>query len=579
MLKKLISYYKPHKLLFMLDFGSAFIIAGLDLVFPFLVRYSLNDALPNKNIKLFSYLAAAMLGLYIIKYFLNYIVTYYGHVMGVRMEYQMRKDLFNHIQKLSFTYFDSTKKGHIMSRLVNDLNEISELAHHGPEDLFISLVTLTGSFFIMASINLNLTLATFSLIPFLAWFSIAKNKKMKTAFKDMRVKIADVNARAEDAISGIRVVKAFGNEAYEKEKFEIGNTNFKTTREDTYKVMAEFHSGVEMFTNVINLFVLAYGGFLLFQGTITAGDIVGFLLYVSIFVQPIKRFSTLIENYQKGMSGFDRFYETINLKPDIKDSKTAINAGKLEGNIKFENVSFSYDRDNEVIKNMNLYIKKADQIALIGPSGVGKTTLLSLIPRFYEATSGRILIDGIDIKDMTLESLRSNIGVVQQDVFMFSGNIKENIAYGRLDASDEDIVDAAKKANAHEFIIQMENGYETNIGDRGVKLSGGQKQRLSIARIFLKNPAILILDEATSALDNESERIIQQSLKELSKNRTTLVIAHRLTTVRNADRILVLTKNGIEEQGNHKELLEKKGLYSRLYNMQFDQDFADNMMV
>lgn len=579
MIRKLITYYKPHINLFILDMSAAFMAAGLDLVFPFLVRHSLNEILPQNDMRTFSIIIGVMMVLYIVKYFLNYIVNYYGHVMGTRMEYDMRKDLFDHIQKLSFTYFDSTKKGHIMSRLVNDLNEISELAHHGPEDLFIASVTLIGSFIIMANINLKLAFATFALVPLLVFFSFKKNIKMKKAFKEMRSKIADVNAKAEDSISGIRVVKAFANEDYEKEKFDTGNMNFRITREDAFKVMAEFFSGIELFTSFINLFVLGYGGYLYFMGELTAGDIIGFLLYVGIFLQPVRRFSTLIENFQKGMSGFERFAETLAIKPDIEDKKDAIEIGKLEGEVELHNVTFAYEQDNAVISNLNLRIKKGEQIALIGPSGVGKTTLLSLIPRFYETTSGFITIDGIDIKNMTMSSLRNNIGIVQQDVFMFSGNVKENIAYGKRDATDEEIIAAAKKANAHEFIMELEDGYDTYIGEKGVKLSGGQKQRLSIARIFLKNPPILILDEATSALDNESERVIQKSLKELSKDRTTLVIAHRLSTVRSSDRILVLTQNGIEEEGNHEELIAKNGLYSKLYNMQFEDYNINEFMA
>ena len=578
MINKFYKYYKPHKFLFFLDFGCAFVMSMLDLVFPVAARFMINDVFPKKDLNLVILISAGLLILYIARYILEYIVNYWGHVLGIRIEYDMRNELFNHLQKLSFSYFDNTRTGHIMSRLVNDLNEISELAHHGPEDLFITIVTLIGAFIIMMTINVKLALITFILVPLLLIFSLVKNKKMRSVFKDMRVKIAEVNAQIEDSISGVRVVKAFNNESHEMKKFEIGNRNFKDSREEAFKTMAQFFAGINLFSNLINLFVLALGGYMVYTQEITIGDMVGFLLYVSMFLQPIKRITTFVENYQKGIAGFDRFLENMEIEPDIKDSQKAKKVGRLNGDLKLENISFGYNDDaTRVLENITLEVKKGQTLALVGPSGAGKTTLCSLIPRFYEIEEGRISIDGIDIKDMTQASLRENIGIVQQDVFLFSGTIKENIAYGALSASDEDIVKAAKAANAHEFIMKLENGYDTLVGERGVKLSGGQKQRISISRIFLKNPSILILDEATSALDSETEKLIQKALEDLSKDRTTLVIAHRLGTIMNADKIVVLTAEGILEEGNHETLMKSDGLYSKLYKSQFGgfvPDFA-----
>ncbi|WP_330375401.1 ABC transporter ATP-binding protein [Inediibacterium massiliense] len=569
-MKKFLKYYKPHIPLFVLDFSCAFFMAGIDLIFPIVTRKMIDDILPKKDFSMILWIGIGLLLLYGIRYLLDYIVNYWGHVLGVRMEYDMRKDLFDHIQKLSFTYFDNTKTGHIMSRLVNDLNEISELAHHGPEDLFIAAITLLGSFVIMLTIQWKLAIIIFSLIPIMLLFSIWKNKRMQNAFKDMRLKVADINAQIEDSISGIRVVKSFTNEWYEQEKFEVGNSNFRKSRENSFKIMAEFFAGINFFSNFINLAVLIFGGIFIYTGELTRGELVGFLLYVSMFLQPIRRITTLVENYQKGMAGFNRFIETLQMQPDIIDSQDAIDVKRLKGDIQFEKVTFSYDDGESVLKNIDLSIMNGETVALVGPSGGGKTTLCSLIPRFYEVDQGRIIIDKIDIKNMTQRSLRENIGIVQQDVFLFSGTIKENITYGKLDATDEEVIYAAKLANAHEFIMKMENGYNTYIGERGIKLSGGQKQRISIARIFLKNPPILILDEATSALDNETEKIIQKSLYQLSKNRTTLVIAHRLATIQNADRILVLTDEGIVEEGDHQSLLQQDGIYAKLYKAQFE---------
>ena len=572
MLKRLWLYYHPHKKLFILDFGSAFIMSLMDLFFPLVVSYAINTLLPQGRIDEFFRFLLILLSLYIIRFITNYIVHYVGHVMGTRIEHDMRRDLFNHIQTLSFNYFDNTKKGKIISRIVNDLNDISEFAHHAPEDIFISMTTILGSFVVMFYINPKLAIVTFLPIPILIWFTVAKNIKIKRTFRKMREKIADVNAQIDDSISGIRVVKAFANEDYEIEKFARGNQYFKETKEESYKIMAEYFTGVEFISNIISLLVLAYGGFLIYKGQAQYGDVIGFLLYVNILLAPIKRFATLIELFQKGMTGFERFCQTMDIKPDIDDTENAITLDTVKGDILFDNITFAYDDFKTVINNLSLKVNSGEQVAIVGPSGSGKSTLLNLVPRFYDIKKGGIYIDSIDIKDIKLASLRGSIGVVQQDVVMFAGSVKDNITYAKLDATDDEIYEAAKKANALEFIEKLEYGFDTYIGERGVKLSGGQKQRIAIARIFLKNPKILILDEATSALDNESEKLVQDALFELSKGRTTIIIAHRLSTIKYADRIVVLTENGIEEEGSHYDLLEKNGIYATLYNMQFHDD-------
>ncbi|MBB6214343.1 ATP-binding cassette subfamily B protein [Anaerosolibacter carboniphilus] len=575
MLKRFSKYYRAHLPLFFLDFSCAFVMAGMDLVFPIVVRQMVDELLPQRNLPVILWAGVGLFVLYIARALLNYIVDYYGHVLGVRMEYDMRKDLFDHIHKLSFTYFDNTKTGHIMSRLVNDLNEISELAHHGPEDLFITAVTLIGSFIILATIHWPLALIVFALIPLMLWFAISKNKTMQSSFRDMRLKVADINAQVEDSISGVRVVKSFTNEWYEKEKFEEGNANFRKSRENAFKVMGHFFSGINFFSNIISLAVIIFGGIFYYYGQLTMGELVGFLLYISMFLQPIRRITAFVENYQKGMAGFHRFVETMDIDPDIKDDADAKAVGRVKGKINFNNVTFSYNNKATVLENISLEIQPGETVAFVGPSGGGKTTLCSLIPRFYEITDGKIEIDNMNIQKITQRSLRENIGIVQQDVFLFSGTVKENIAYGKIGATDEEIMEAAQRANAHAFIMALENGYDTYIGERGVKLSGGQKQRISIARIFLKNPPILILDEATSALDNETEKVIQESLFHLAENRTTLVIAHRLATIRRADRIMVLTDEGVIEEGSHDQLMLKDGIYARLYRAQFDGFIPD----
>lgn len=570
MIREFIKYYKPHRALFILDFTCAFIMSLMNLVFPVLTKKIIDDLLPSGNMKKIMYFGILLLTLYILRAILQFIVDYWGHTLGVRIEYDMRRKLFKHINKLSFSYFDNVKTGQIMSRLVNDLNQISELAHHGPEDLFIAFVTLAGSFFIMITLNVKMTLVIFSIMPIMLTFAIMKNRELKKSFKDLRVKVGDINSQAEDSISGIRVVKAFNNEEYEEGKFDIGNKNFKDTKQKSYKVLGQFFSGITFFSNIINLIVLMYGSYLIYNKELTTGDLVGFLLYVSMFLQPIRKITALIENYQRGMAGFARFKQIMDIDPEIQEKQDTISVDKLKGNIEFNDVGFGYNNNKSILTGINMSVASGQTIAIVGPSGAGKTTLLRLIPRFYEVSSGDIKIDSINVKDMKISDLRKNIGVVEQDVFLFSGTIKENILYGKQDATDEEIMEAAKKANAHDFISALENGYDTYIGQRGVRLSGGQKQRIAITRIFLKNPPILILDEATSALDTQTERIIQKSLYDLSKNRTTLVIAHRLTTIKNADKIIVLTNDGIKECGSHEELIGQDGIYSDLYKLQFE---------
>lgn len=547
-------------------------MAVLDLVFPKMVSKIIDDILPAKDLNFMFKVGIVLLALYLARYILEYIVHFYGHVLGTKIEYDMRQDLFDHIQKLSFTFFDNNKTGHIMSRLVNDLNEISELAHHGPEDVFIASVTLLGALIILLRVNWQLALVTFSVLPLMLWLAVIKNRQMRKVYKNTRAKIADINAQAEDSISGIREVKAFTNEEYEIDKFAFRNEGFRKAKEDAYRAMAEFFSGINFFSNLISLLVIIVGGYLSIESDLTIGELVGFLLYVSMFLLPIRRITSFLEIFQNGMAGFARFQELVNTHPDIDDKPNAIKVRRLSGNIVFDDVSFSYDDNSHVFSNIGLNIASGETVALVGPSGAGKTTLASLIPRFYEVESGIIRIDGIDIRDITQRSLRKNIGIVQQDVFLFTGTVRENIAYGRPNAEDSNIVEAAKKANAHDFITALDHGYDTYIGERGVKLSGGQKQRLAIARIFLKNPPILILDEATSALDNETEKVIQESLFSLSKGRTTVIIAHRLGTIRHAHRIMVLTEKGIVEEGSHDELLTYKGEYYRLYNAQFNDE-------
>jgi len=569
MLKKFISYYKPYWKLFSLDMSCAFLIAAIDLVFPLITRQFINDIIPNGKLRIFYIFIIALLMLAVIRAVLNYIIDYWGHIVGTRMERDMRRDLFGHLQTLSFDYFDNIKTGHIMSRIVNDLREISELAHHGPEDLFISLVMLIGSFIILTIIEWRLTLIIYSFLPLLIWYATLKRKKMTSAFRSVRKRIANVNAQLENSISGIRVAKSFTNEEYEIEKFDEGNREFNSSREFAYKAMAEFFAGIFFLSNILNIITLSVGGFFVYRGYINTGDLVAYLLYINFFLQPIRKLTNFTQQFQDGMTGFERFVEIMKVKPSIVDKEDAVTLKEIKGKIEFKNVAFKYSEEKFVLSNINLIINPGETMALVGPSGGGKTTLCQLIPRFYEVTKGEILIDGINVKDIKIKSLRENIGMVQQDIFLFTGTIKENILYGKPDAKDTEVVKAAKNANIHDFILSLPERYDSYIGEKGIKLSGGQKQRISLARAFLKNPAILILDEATSALDSEAEIIIQQALEKLTMGRTVLVIAHRLSTIKNANQIVVLTDEGIKEKGNHDELITRDGLYAKLYNAQF----------
>ncbi|HKL13448.1 MAG TPA: ABC transporter ATP-binding protein [Halanaerobiales bacterium] len=570
MIKKFSKYYINHWKLFLVDIVCAFLMSGIDLLYPVIVQRLLDNYFPNKNATMIIRMLVILFILYVFRLIFQYIVHYWGHVVGIRMETDMRKELFNHLQKLSFKFYDNTKVGYLMSRIVNDLNNISELAHHGPEDIFISTVMILGSFIILLFMKWQLALFTFALLPIMFYFSLILGKKMYRSFKDIREKVAEVNSLVEDSLSGIRVVKSFTNERLEEDKFDYGNQNYRKSREVAMKNMAQFHSGMNFFINLIRFFTLGAGAYFLFTDTLSTGELVAFLFYVNMFMNPIRRLVNFNQQFQKGMAGFNRFLELLAIKPEIEDKSNAVQLKDVNGEINYDNVTFGYDNHSKVLKNINLDISPGETVAFVGPSGVGKTTLCNLLPRFYEIDSGKITIDDTSIQDIKLESLRENIGIVQQEVFLFNGNIKDNISYGNSQASDEQIKEAAIKANAHQFIMNLSDGYTTKIGERGVKLSGGQKQRISIARSFLKNPPILILDEATSSLDNESEKIIQASLDRLSVDRTTLVIAHRLSTVKNADKIIVLTEDGIVEKGTHRELINKEGgVYNRLYKTQF----------
>ncbi|NLY76334.1 MAG: ABC transporter ATP-binding protein [Firmicutes bacterium] len=569
-LRKFLSYYRPYLGLFCADLGCAFIAAGISLSFPIIVRHIAQNILGTGLTAAIWKPATLMLALTVIEYCCNYFITSKGHVMGARMEHDLRNEIFNHLQKLSFNYYDNQKTGQIMSRITNDLFEITELYHHGPEDLLISLTKLIGSFIILFRINIQLTLVIFTFIPLMIGFAFYYNRKMRRAFRKNREKIAAINAGIEDSISGIRVVKSFANEDLELEKFRENNLRYVDSKKDSYHYMGRYHSGIHAFSSLIYLVLVMAAGLLLEGGRINSIDLLTFLLYINVFLEPIRKLINFGEQFQNGLSGFDRFYEVINIAPDIVDKKSAVELTQVEGTIEFRDVSFRYHPNSpEILSRLSFKVEAGEYVALVGTSGVGKTTLCSLIPRFYEVSSGSILLDGRDIREIKLKSLRRNIGIVQQDVYLFAGSVLENIRYGKPEATVEEIVEAAKKANAHDFIMELPEGYATDIGQRGVKLSGGQKQRLSIARVFLKNPPILIFDEATSALDNESEKVVQDSLEALAKGRTTFVIAHRLSTIRNAQRILVLTDEGIAEEGTHEGLMAKNGIYAQLYKMQF----------
>lgn len=571
MFKQFFSYYKPHRRLFIIDFSSAVFVALLDLAFPVAVKWFIDDLLPKGNWGQITTISIILLLIYLLSTFLQYIVSYLGHKLGINIETDMRQQLFNHVQKQSFRFFDNTKTGHIMSRITNDLFDIGELAHHGPEDVFIAIMTLIGAFAIMYSINPELALIAIIMVPFLIILVTFCNIKMNAAWQNMYGKIADVNARVEDSVSGSRVVKSFTNEDFEIARFRIDNGNFRTAKLVAYKVMAWTHSSMYMMTRLVTLIVLVVGAWFTLNDKLTYGELVSFVLFVNVLIKPVDKISALLELYPKGMAGFRRFRELIEQEPEIKDRSNAVEIAHLNGDIVFDDVHFHYDDNKVVLEGINLNIRAGQTVAFVGPSGAGKTTICSLIPRFYDVTEGAISIDGLDIRNMTQQSLRSQIGIVQQDVFLFTGTIRENIGYGKLDAVDEEIIEAAKKAHLEDFIAALPYGYDTQIGERGLKLSGGQKQRLAIARMFLKNPPILILDEATSALDTETERIIQQSLAELAENRTTLVIAHRLATIRDADRVIVVTENGIAEDGKYDELVKKGGIFARLHNNQFQE--------
>ena len=572
MIKKFISYYKPHWKLFSIDMFCSLLVAICDLFYPIIAKDIINDYVPNQNIRLLVVWSITLVVIYILKAILNFIIQYWGHIVGVRLQADMRQDLFNKLQRLPFSYFDSTKTGTVMSRLVNDLMEVSELAHHGPENVFISGIMLVGSFIMLANINLQLTIIVFFVVPLIVIFASLMRNNMTRTFKKTREKVAEVNANVEASIAGIRVTRAYTCNTHEIQKFKKVNADYQVARAESYKVMGQFHSGMNLMMDILYVIVLCAGGVFFFNGKIDVGEFTMFLLYINNFLKPIRNLIAIYEQIQNGMTGFTRFDEIMNMEEE-PEKENALEVGELKGNITFDHVSFQYtsndDEDHRVIKDLSLHIEQGKTIALVGPSGGGKTTICHLIPRFYEVDEGSISIDGIDITDMTRLSLRKNIGMVAQDVFLFNGTIRENIAYGRLDATDEEIMEAAKKANIHDYIMTLDEGYETNVGERGVKLSGGQKQRISIARVFLKNPAILILDEATSALDNATEMLIQQALEKLSVGRTSLVVAHRLSTIKNADEIIVLTKDGIEERGTHEQLLANNGMYASLYQYQF----------
>lgn len=572
-LKKLVAYYKPYKFLFFSDLFFAIINAGVTLAIPLVVRYITNEVIYYDSAKAFRTiisLGVLMVLMVAVTLGCNMYITYFGHMMGAKIEADMRKDIFGHYQKLTFAFYDNQKVGHLLSRITSDLFDITELLHHGPEDVLISAIKIIGSFVILINIDVKLTLVTFAFVPLMLIYAVYFNKKMKSAFKRNRERIADINSQIEDSLSGIRVVKSFANEKEELKKFNKGNERFVNAKKISYRYMGLYHSGLNAMTTLVTVAVLLAGVSFMTTGEVVVTDLITFLLYINNFTEPVKQLVNSAEMFQNGYTGFERFQEILAIAPDIKDADDAVGVEHLNGDIEFDHVSFHYeDNEEKVLNDINMHVSAGEYVALVGPSGVGKTTLCSLIPRFYEVSAGTIRIDGKDIRRIKLDDLRNNIGIVQQDVYLFAGTIMDNIRYGRPEATDEEVVMAAKNANAHEFIMGFPEGYDTDIGQRGVKLSGGQKQRLSIARVFLKNPPVLIFDEATSALDNESEQVVQHSLEKLAKNRTTFVIAHRLTTIRNAGRIMVLTEKGIAEEGTHEELLDKKGVYEALYHMHF----------
>ncbi|MBO4354184.1 MAG: ABC transporter ATP-binding protein [Clostridia bacterium] len=568
MLKRFLAYYKPHRLIFTLDMLAAFFVAVIGIGYPMITRMMLNDLIPNKKYQLIIVFGTSLLALYVIRMLLNYFIQYYGHVMGVRMQAQMRRDMFTHLEKLPYKFFDNNETGKIMSRMTTDLMDVSELAHHGPENVIISSITIIISFIYLANINIILTMIIFACVPFLLVIMFFVRKKMRNAFLKSRKSVAEINASLENSISGIRVTKAYTNADKELEKFEVGNGEFVKARSEAYDAMGKFHSGTKFVTDVFNVVVLIAGGLFLYAGKIDFGDYSAFIVSVNLFISPIMTLIGFMEQFQDGATGFERFLEIIDEDPE-KDASDAVDLEHAEGHIELKNVTYAYNEGQEVLYDVSLDIKKGQKFALVGPSGGGKTTICHLIPRFYGITSGEIYVDGHEIRTLTMGSLRRSIGIVQQDVYLFNASFKDNILYGKLDATFDEVVAAAKRANIHDYIMSLPGGYDTEIGERGVRLSGGQKQRLSIARVFLKDPSILILDEATSSLDNTTEILIQQALDELCEGRTTLVVAHRLSTIRNADKIAVIDGGRVVEEGTHDELMKHDGKYKQLYELQF----------
>lgn len=572
-LKKMMGYYKPYRGVFWADMFFAMLSAAVSLIIPLIVRYVTSTLIYEEKDFILSMvwkMALALIGLIAVNLYSQYFISYYGHMMGARIEYNMRAELFDHMQKLSFSFYDDQKVGQLMSRITTDLFDITELLHHGPENILLSVLKIIGALVILLGINKWLCLAAFVMLPFMFVFAYFLNRKMRRTFRANRARIAEINAQIEDNLSGIRVVKSFANEDVENGKFKEGNDNFLKAKERSYHYMGVFHGGIGVFTTMIQVCVIIAGCVLIAYGKVDVSDLVTFLLYINVFTEPIRTLVDFTEQFQSGYTGFERFREIMNIEPDIRDCEGADELKGVKGDIEFKNVSFRYnDNSGEVLSHVSLKIPAGSYMALVGSSGAGKSTLCSLIPRFYDVSDGSVMVDGRDVKGLTLKSLRNHIGIVQQDVYLFAGTVFENIAYGKPGATEAEVIEAARNANAHDFIMSLPNGYQTDIGQRGIKLSGGQKQRLSIARVFLKNPPILIFDEATSALDNESEHVVQESLEKLAKNRTTLCIAHRLTTIQNAEKILVLTENGIAESGTHRELLEKGGIYEKLYHMHY----------
>ncbi|MEN6413944.1 MAG: ABC transporter ATP-binding protein [Veillonellales bacterium] len=570
---RFIQYYRPYRWLFFSDLFCAVVVSLVDLAFPQILYFLTHGVFTHSAaeiIRTLGIVAAGMIAMYGIRYGCQYYITTWGHIMGARMESDMRQDLFDHYQRLSFSYYDRNNTGEMMSKLVSDLFDISELAHHGPENIFICTLKIIGSFALLLFLNVKMTLILFLVTLVMILFSIHQNRKMKAVFMDNRKKIAGVNSQVQDSLSGIRVVKSFANEDLEREKFGSSNLEFLDSKVGSYRIMGSFQAGNGLFQGLLYAAVLVSGGYFIANGSLEVSDLAVYALYIGIFMNPIDVLINFTEQFQKGYSGFKRFLEVVNTTPEILEKADAVPLTRVKGHIVYQDVSFRYDQHSGVLDGVNISIDAGKTVALVGPSGGGKTTICSLLPRFYDVTGGTVMIDGKDVRSLTLKSLRSAIGIVQQDVYMFAGTVRDNIAYGKPEATDEEIIGAAKNANIHDFIMSLDDGYDSYVGERGTRLSGGQKQRLAIARVFLKNPQILILDEATSALDNESERYIQVSLERLSQNRTTIVVAHRLSTIRNADEIIVINHKGIQEQGTHEELLSRNGLYAKYYNMQFE---------